>query len=91
MVVKLLNFAIIANLVMAETVRFGGELFLDGQDARNAGMGGYSVSLTSGRNPALLFQAQESSVHFSPYFTLAREVTIPLTPICLISSSFEGS
>ena len=50
---------------MAETVRYGGELFLDGQDARNAGMGGYSVSLTGGRNPALLFQAQESSVHFS--------------------------
>jgi hypothetical protein len=65
MVVKLSIIAIIVNLAMAETVRFGGELFLDGQDARNAGMGGYSVSLTSGRNPALLFQTQESSVHFS--------------------------
>jgi len=65
MVVKSLIFVIIINLAMAETVRYGGELFLDGQDARNAGMGGYSVSLTGGRNPALLFHAQESSVHFS--------------------------
>ena len=65
MVVKLLICVIIVNLAMAETVRYGGELFLDGQDARNAGMGGYSVSLTGGRNPALLFRAQESSVHFS--------------------------
>ena len=65
MVVKSLIFVIIVNLAMAETVRYGGELFLDGQDARNAGMGGYSVSLTGGRNPALLFRAQESSVHFS--------------------------
>ena len=65
MVVKSLIFVIIAYLVMAENVRFGGELFLDVQDARNEGMGGYSVSLTGGRNPALLFQAQESSVHFS--------------------------
>ena len=65
MVIKSLIFVITINLAMAETVRYGGELFLDGQDARNAGMGGYSVSLTGGRNPALLFQAQESSVHFS--------------------------
>ena len=65
MVVKSLFFVIIVNLAMAETVRYGGELFLDGQDARNAGMGGYSVSLTGGRNPALLFRAKESSVHFS--------------------------
>ena len=65
MVVKSLIFVIIVNLAMAETVRYGGELFLDGQDARNAGMGGYSVSLAGGRNPALLFRAQESSVHFS--------------------------
>ena len=40
MVVKLSIFVIIVNLTMAETVRYGGELFLDGQDARNAGMGG---------------------------------------------------
>ena len=65
MVAKLLFFVIIVNLSMAETVRYGGELFLDGLDARNAGMGGYSVSGSGGRNPALLFQAQESSIHFS--------------------------
>jgi len=65
MVVKSLIFVIIVNLAIAETVWYGGELFLDGQDARNAGMGGYSVSLAGGRNPALLFRAQESSVHFS--------------------------
>jgi len=65
MVVKSLIFLISINLAMAESVQYGGELFSDGQDARNAGMGGYSVSLTGGRNPALLFRAQESFIHFS--------------------------
>ena len=48
MIVKLLLFVISVNLAIAETVRYGGELFLDGQDARNAGMGGYSLSLAGG-------------------------------------------
>lgn len=50
---------------MAETVQYGGGLFLDGQDARNSGMGGLSISIAGGRNPARLINAQESSVHFS--------------------------
>jgi len=65
MLPKKIIIVIIIKLVMAETVQYGSELFLDSQDARNIGMGGYSVSLAGGRNPALLFQAKESSVHFS--------------------------
>jgi hypothetical protein len=65
MVVKLIIMALLSNLTMAETVQFGGELFLDGQDARSAGMGGYSISIADGRNPLSLIPAQGSSVHFS--------------------------
>ena len=57
--------ALVSNLTMAETVQFGGELFLDGQDARSAGMGGYSISIADGRNPLSLIDSQGSSVHFS--------------------------
>ena len=57
--------ALVSNLTMAETVQFGGELFLDGQDARSAGMGGYSLSIADGRNPLSLIHRQGSSVHFS--------------------------
>ena len=38
---------------------------MDGQNARNAGMGGYSVSFSDGSNPALLVHSSEPSVHFS--------------------------
>ena len=38
---------------------------MDGQNARNAGMGGYSASFSDGSNPALLAHASEPSVHFS--------------------------
>ena len=65
MVVKLIIMALLSNLTMAETVQFGGELFLDGQDARSAGMGGYSISIADGRNPLSLISAEGSSVHFS--------------------------
>ena len=65
MVAKLLILIFIVNSAMAETVKYGGELFLDGQDARDAGMGGYSISLAGARNPASLFRAQESFIHFS--------------------------
>ncbi len=51
--------------MVAEMVQYGGEIFKDGQDARNAGMGGYSISIAGGRNPAMLIHTKESSVHFS--------------------------
>ena len=38
---------------------------MDGQNARNAAMGGYSVSFSDGSNPALLVHSSEPSVHFS--------------------------
>jgi len=65
MVYRIIILAFFVNLIIAETVWYGGELYIDGQNARNAGMGGYSVSLVGGRNPALLIHAEESSAHFS--------------------------
>ena len=65
MVYRIIILAFFVNLIIAETVWYGGELYIDGQNARNAGMGGYSASLVGGRNPALLIHAEESSIHFS--------------------------
>ncbi len=53
------------NLLSANNVKYGGEFYIDGQNARNAGMGGYSASFSDGSNPALLVHASEPSVHFS--------------------------
>ena len=53
------------NLLGAYNVKYGGEFYMDGQNARNAGMGGYSVSFSDGSNPALLVHSSEPSVHFS--------------------------
>ncbi len=41
MVVRIILFFIFTNLAGAETVQYGGGIFIDAQDARNAGMGGY--------------------------------------------------
>ena len=65
MVVRIILFFIFTNLAGAEIVQYGGGIFLDAQDARNSGMGGYSISMAGGRNPAMLIHAQESSIHFS--------------------------
>ena len=53
------------NLLGAYNVKYGCEFYMDGQNARNAGMGGYSVSFSDGSNPALLVHSSEPSVHFS--------------------------
>jgi len=66
MVCRLILFSLfINNLFGANTVKYGGELYIDGRDARNAGMGGYSASFSDGSNPALLLHVHESSIHFS--------------------------
>jgi len=65
MVVRIILFFIFTNLAGAETVQYGSGIFIDAQDARNAGMGGYIVSFSDGSNPALLVHASEPSVHFS--------------------------
>ena len=62
---KFLFLSIIIHLLTADTVQFGGELYMDGQNARNIGMGGYSVSFSAGTNPAQLLRTQESSIYFS--------------------------
>ena len=65
MACRLLLLSLVVNLLVADMVKYGGELYMDGQNARNIGMGGYSVSFSDGRNPALLIHAHEPSVHFS--------------------------
>ena len=65
MVYRLLLSSFLLSLLSANTVKYGGELYVDGQNARNIGMGGYSASFSDGRNPALLIHAHEPSVHFS--------------------------
>ena len=65
MVYRYLILSIIINFLIADIVQFGGELYMDGQNARNIGMGGYSASVSVGANPAQLMHIQESSMHFS--------------------------
>ena len=65
MACRLILLSLLISLLSADTVKYGGELYMDGQNARNIGMGGYSVSFSDGRNPALLIHAHEPSVHFS--------------------------
>ena len=65
MVVRIILFFIFTNLLGGETVQYGSGIFIDAQDARNAGMGGYSISISGGRNPAMLIHAQEPSIYFS--------------------------
>ena len=65
MVCRILLLSLLFCQLSADKVKYGGELYLDGQNARNMGMGGYSASFSDGRNPALLLHVHESSVHFS--------------------------
>ena len=65
MAYRFLLSILLIKLLSANNVKYGGEFYMDGQNARNAGMGGYSVSFSDGSNPALLVHASESSVHFS--------------------------
>ena len=65
MVYKIFLCILFINLLGAYNVKYGGEFYMDGQNARNAGMGGYSVSFSDGSNPALLVHSSEPSVHFS--------------------------
>ena len=65
MVYKFFLCILFINLLGANNVKYGGEFYMDGQNARNAGMGGYSVSFSDGSNPALLVHSSEPSVHFS--------------------------
>ena len=45
--------------------RYGGELYQDGKNARNAALGGLSVSYADGSNPVLLKDRNIPSIHFS--------------------------
>ena len=65
MAYRFLLSILLIKLLAAYTVNYGGEFYMDGQNARNASMGGYSVSFSDGSNPALLVHSSEPSVHFS--------------------------
>ena len=65
MAYRFLLYILLIKLLSADNVKYGGEFYMEGQNARNAGMGGYSVSFSDGSNPALLVHASEPSVHFS--------------------------
>ena len=65
MAYRFLLSILLIKLLAAYTVKYGGEFYMDGQNARNAAMGGYSVSFSDGSNPALLMHSSEPSVHFS--------------------------
>jgi len=65
MVYRVLFITILINVILADFVQFGGELYMDGQNARNIGMGGYSVSFSAGSNPAKLIYSSEAFIHFS--------------------------
>ena len=65
MACRVLLLSLVVNFLIADTVKFGGELYMDSQNAQNIGMGGYSASFSDGRNPALLIHAHEPYVQFS--------------------------
>ena len=62
---KLLTILIIIDLGFSYDARYGGELYQDGKNARNASMGGLSVSYADGSNPVLLKNRNIPSIHFS--------------------------
>ncbi len=65
MAYRFLLSILLIKLLAAYTVKYGGEFYMDGQNAHNAAMGGYSASFSDGSNPALLVHSSEPSVHFS--------------------------
>ena len=71
MAYRFLILSSLINFLIANNVQFGGELFMDGQNARNIGMGGYGVSFSTGANPAQLIHIQKSSIHFSHKYKFA--------------------
>ena len=65
MATKLLVILIFLEVSFAYSARHGGELHHDGKNARNAAMGGLSVSYADGCNPVLLKSIRIPSIHFS--------------------------
>ena len=65
MAYRFLILFILINALVADIIQFGGELYKEGQNARNIGMGGYSASFSASTNPAQLIHIQDKSMHFS--------------------------
>ena len=65
MAFKLIVIIISLDFGFSYNARFGGELYQDGRNARNAAMGGLSISYADGSNPVLLRKKKTPSIHFS--------------------------
>ena len=65
MAYKLVVILICVGISFAYNAWYGGELYQDGKNARNAALGGLSVSYADGCNPVLLKNKKNSSIHFS--------------------------
>ena len=65
MAYKLLVFSILTIFGFSYSDKYGGELYQDGKNARNAALGGLSVSYSDGCNPVLFRNKQIPSIHFS--------------------------
>ena len=65
MAFKLIVIIISLDFGFSYNARFGGELYQDGRNARNAAMGGLSISYADGSNPVLLRNKKTPSIHFS--------------------------
>ena len=56
---------IVFGMGFSYNAKYGGELYQDGKNARNAALGGLSVSYADGCNPVLLKNKTKPSIHFS--------------------------
>ena len=65
MAYKLLVFSILTIFGFSYSDKYGGELYEDGKNARNAALGGLSISYSDGCNPVLFRNKQIPSIHFS--------------------------
>jgi len=61
---RFILLGLLFNFLLANFVDHGGGLYIDGQNARNTGMGGYSASYSAGSNPAILV-FNSPTVYFS--------------------------
>lgn len=62
---KVVVIFIFLSMGFSYNAKYGGELYRDGRNARNAALGGISVSYADGCNPVLLKNKNTHAIHFS--------------------------
>ena len=65
MAFRFLYIAIYLSFSFANRVEFGNEIFKENYDAKNAALGGVSLYVTGGSNPAMLINHKTSFLNFS--------------------------